>query len=265
MEFLKTVSRSMLMALAGIVIVLLSLSEHLELGSLKYTSDSSTISRAILLSLGLGLLVTGVILEITSLRKRSSESHQKEPQAGVSVDKVFNTVDELPSLEARVQGAYRVSILARTAFHILNGYQRLLQDLGEAGCDIGLIIVDPMSDASNYLYGSQLERYKANLATSVPQISQLKKSLGRKFTFRVTSDVPPFSLVHIERKDGESSLIVQLNFMHSRISQDRLVFRVSEKDNWYKAFVDELDKTWNGATEIEDFDETIVRDLGWLT
>lgn len=199
------------------------------------------------------------MVEIICRRNAGQAATPPVAASKISIDDVFKTLDDLPGFQIEAPGARRISILGRTAVNILSSYQRVFRDVCQAGCEVRLIFVDPTSEASRYLYGSQIEVYKNNLQASVSQVSTLANAIGPRLAIRTTKDVPPFSLVHIE-KEGNSYFRVQLNFMHSRIGRDRPVFMVSEHDAWYQAFVDEFEAIWHEGAGFDE--QAVLRQLG---
>src|SRR6266536_909375 len=81
--------------------------------------------------------------------------------------------------------------------------------------------------------------------------SALAQAIGPRLTIKTTNDVPPFSLVHVDKGGVDSFFRVQLNFMHSRISRDRPVFTVYQQDSWDEAFVDEFDEIWHEGAPFD--------------
>ncbi|ROP38962.1 hypothetical protein [Saccharothrix texasensis] len=260
MELLKSFGRSALLALAGALLVLLALSNGLELGPLKYAANPSVVARILLACLGVILVVVALVTEWRMQRRGAQPEPQAEDDAEkIAADRFFRTLDDLPAFHVETAGARRISILGRTAVNILTSYQRVFRELCNAGCEVRLIFVDPTADASRYLYGSQFDVYQSNLKSAVGQIVALSADIGPRLSVRTTSDVPSFSLVHIEKPDRSSYFRVQLNFMHSRIGRDRPVFIVDEGDGWYAAFRDEFDAMWHAGSSFSG--EAILGEL----
>jgi len=246
-DLLKQLSRSALLVVAGLVVVVLSLSASFEFGPLKYSSDAPFPSRIALFCVGLVLVSVGLVSEYLAFRRRSKASHSSANVPAPRVDTLFRTLDELPGFNVFIRDSTRVSILGRTAVNLLTSYERSLQEVCASGTEVRIVFVDPRSDAAKHLYGSQADTYAQNLEAATKQLARLTASIGSRLAVRTTTDVPPFSLILIEGHQKPRMIRVQLNFMHSRIGRDRPVFVVEEGDAWFDAFQEEFEATWRTA------------------
>ena len=169
----------------------------------------------------------------------------------INAEDFFYTLDEkvdsnFPEL---IKDAKSVSILARTAVNLLGQYERQFEELGKRNCSVKLLFISPKSEAVKYVYGSNPEIFDENIRKMNYHLSKLKQKNGHLFEARCINHAPTTSLILIEREEN-SYIVVQLYFLHSRISRDRPLFKVFSTDIWYNAFYDEFNLLWDGASNI---------------
>lgn len=168
----------------------------------------------------------------------------------INAEDFFYTLDEnigsnFPEI---IKDAKSVSILARTAVNLLSQYERHFVELGKRGCETRLLFISPRSDASKYVYGSNPEVFEGNIRKMNYHLSKLHRIIGDLFTAKIIQHAPTTSLIFIEKENQKDSfIIVQLYFLHSRISRDRPLFRVNATDKWYGAFYDEFKELWESG------------------
>ena len=151
-----------------------------------------------------------------------------------------------------VKDAVRVQILGRTAVNLLSQYQKVFEQLGGGGCEICLLFVDPLSEASKFLYGGNPEIYRNNIISASHNIKKLKFVLESRLQVRVTKHAPTLSIIIIEKRDSQQNFIqVQLYFLHSAVGRDRPIFRVNYGDKWYEIFQDEFNRLWSESIECD--------------
>jgi nucleoside phosphorylase len=167
----------------------------------------------------------------------------------------LKTLDELPGLTSQIDRITRLDILARTAVNILGGYTRQLEAFLHAGGHFRLVLVDPRSTVAAFLYGNNVDMYRANLASAQGLLRHLAERTSGEGTLavRLTSDYPPFSFVHHEGPQT-ASIRLQMNLLHSRIGRDRPVLDVESASRWYSVFLDEFEQIWENSepTSIEE-------------
>lgn len=165
----------------------------------------------------------------------------------------FYTLDDKrnSSFPELSKGAKSISILARTAVNILSQYQRTFEDLLRDSCKIRLMSICPESEAAKYVYGSNQELFVENCRAMDYHIDQLKNKFPFGLEVRCIAHAPSTSLIIIEKENpNQNHIIVQLYFLHSRISRDRPLFRVDSNDKWFHAFNDEFTELWKNARVI---------------
>lgn len=171
----------------------------------------------------------------------------------IHAEDFFYTLDErrdsnFPEL---IKDAKSISILARTSVNLLSQYERQFYEVIDRGCEVKLLFISPLSEATRYVYGTDPEIFSENIRMMNFHLSRLKKKNYAKFSVKCIKHAPTVSLILIEKENpGDNFIIVQLYFLHSRISRDRPLFKISSTDRWYNAFFEEFDQLWNSA---EDF------------
>lgn len=167
-------------------------------------------------------------------------------------EQFFYTLDDKPAdkFPNMVKDAVRVQILGRTAVNLLGQYQKVFEQLGRGGGEICLLFVDPLSEASKFLYGGNPEIYRNNIISASHQVKTLKFILERRLQVRVTKHAPTLSMIIIEKRDPQQNFIqVQLYFLHSAVGRDRPIFRVNYGDKWYEIFQDEFSRLWSESID----------------
>lgn len=165
----------------------------------------------------------------------------------VNAENFFYTLDEKigTNFTDLIKGAKSVSILARTAVNLLSQYERNLSDLCKNDCLVKLLFISPKSDATKYVYGSNPEVFEENIRKMNFHLSRLKQKNENMFSAKSIKHAPTTSLILIEKEKPEDSfIVVQLYFLHSRISRDRPLFKIFSTDKWYSAFYEEFNQLW---------------------
>ncbi|MBS1594098.1 MAG: DUF4062 domain-containing protein [Bacteroidetes bacterium] len=168
----------------------------------------------------------------------------------IKAEEFFYTLDDKvnSNFPEIIKGAKSVKILARTAVNLVSQYERQFESLGEQGCEIKVLFISPDTEAAKYVYGTNPEIFEENIKKMNLYLTKLKKKIGTKFNSKCILHAPTLSLILIERENAEENfIIVQLYFLHSRVSRDRPLFKVYARDRWYGAFFDEFDKLWEGG------------------
>ena len=109
------------------------------------------------------------------------------------------------------------------------------------------MFISPESEATKYVYGTNPEIFDENIRKMNHHLTRLKQKNGNLFEAKCIKHAPTTSLILIE-KEKDSFIIVQLYFLHSRISRDRPLFKVFSSDKWYNAFSEEFDQLWFDAS-----------------
>jgi hypothetical protein len=190
----------------------------------------------------------------TWLRNLAMEKHT-HPITLTEAEDFFYTLDDKPSesFPSMVQNALSIRILGRTAVNLLSQYQKLFEQLGQSGCEIRLLFVDPSSEACNFLYGSNPELYRHNMITAASHLKKLRCAVERQLEARVTKHAPTASIIIIEKQDMQQGFLqVQLYFLHGALGRDRPVFRVNYGDKWYGVFQEEFDGLWSESREWDE-------------
>lgn len=161
-------------------------------------------------------------------------------------------------LRALVDGATRVSVLARTAVNLFNFHGHLLRDLAQEGCDVRLLLVAPdVPDV--YKYDSD-HKFQRNLESTAAHVRELLSSARRRVEVRFTRHAPTMSVFVIEKGEPHKHVVrVQPYFLHSCSGAERPMFTVSGDKRWYPIFWKEFDTLWHTA---DDVTERLVG--GWL-
>lgn len=250
-DFLKTISFTVLLAVAGILFLLLALSGGFAISGTKImlATKELRIASAIL---GLLLIGTSIVLEAKIRFFRRAESDKPQEAVAIAAQEFFHTLDESPadSFPNMVKDAVRVEILSRTAVNLLSQYRKVFEELGKNGCEIRLLLGDPASDACKFLYGSRPELYRYNVTAAAEHVKELKNLLGSRFQVHVTKYAPTMSIVIVEKRDAVQGFAqVQLYFLHGAVGRDRPVFRIDHGDRWYSMFSEEFLQLWTDSVE----------------
>lgn len=205
----------------------------------------------------LNALVNEFVTELFSIVIKINESQKNllsQPKFNTSkeieAENSFYTLDDkmnsnFPDI---VRGAKSVSILARTAVNLLGQYERNFIELLKNECGVKFIFISPKSEASKYVYGSNPEIFEENIRRMSLHLNALKRKAPDFFSSHCIQHAPTMSLILIEKEnESENFIIVQLYFLHSRISRDRPLFKVSFSDKWYNAFKAEFDQLWQNS------------------
>lgn len=163
----------------------------------------------------------------------------------------FYTLDDkhdanFPSL---VKGAKKLFVLARTAVNLLGQYERNIIENIKNGCEFRFLFVSPSSDAVKYIYGSNPEIYTENAKKMKTHVESIKSKTGKEFQIKTIDKAPTVSIIYVEKEDGESYLVVQFYFLHSKIGRDRPLFKLKKDDVWFQTFKDEFDILWDESKD----------------
>ncbi len=200
----------------------------------------------------LGALVCTSLTRLVQTKPAIGWIRANETQINTNIEKIkaenfFYTLDEKMSenFPDLIKGAKSVSILARTAVNLLGQYERNLIELGNRGCQIKLLFIDPLSESTKYVYGANPEVFNENIRKMKFHLNRLQKSISALLMVKCIKHAPTTSLILIEKEDTKDNfIIVQLYFLHSRISRDRPLFKIFFTDLWYNAFYEEFNQLW---------------------
>jgi hypothetical protein len=257
MDALKNISFSIAIFLIGAIFIVLGLSDGIKVASYSL-SIQDTLARIISFSLGGAFVAIAIYLEIKvrpaggrNAEKSATPKDVLEPK-NLQAEDFFHTLDDRPAggFPDMVKNAIRVQILGRTAVNLLSQYERLFEQLGKGGCEIQLLFVDPASEASKFLYGSNPEVYRSNIISASQHLKKLKGIIGNCLQVRVTRHAPTSSVIVVEKQDLQQGFVqVQLYFLHSAIGRDRPIFKVNRCDKWYGIFQNEFTQLWSDSVE----------------
>lgn len=231
MDFVKQLSRPLLLFLLGVLMLVFASSKTVKLGSLEYASDASNGSRLALIALGVGIILMSAVWQWR---------HKPVPD---EMPPFLSTLEDVESFDSFVAGSKRITIVVRTGINVLMSYERMLIEACTSGCEVRFVYVNPNAAAATLVYGHSASTYARNLAASEEQLEALHERVGPRLQIQVSDDIPPFSMIYAER-DARSRIRIQLNFLFSRIGRDRPVFELGADDPWYQAFRDEVEAIW---------------------
>jgi hypothetical protein len=261
MDFLKNMSFSIALFLIGAIFLFLGLSGGFTVSNYNFTIQD-VLPRVTSSIIG-GILI-GVAIYLEVKAKSTSEKASAEKPATTEkrlplpdtkrahAEEFFYTLDDTPAegFPNMVKDAIRVQILVRTAVNLLSQYEKVFEQLGKAGCEIQLLFVDPSSEASKFLYGSNPEVYRNNIISASQHIKKLKSIVGHRLQVKVTKHAPTSSIIVVESQDMQQGFIqIQLYFLHSAVGRDRPIFKVRRGDKWYGIFRDEFTQLWADSVE----------------
>lgn len=197
---------------------------------------------------------TGVLLARASAQSqqpRSEQEVQAELQTALQAvsgsDALFTFDDAgITAFPDFVADAESVQILGRTAVNVLGQYEYVFRRLLENGTTIRIMMVNPESAASKYLYGQRETVFRRNHDVALGHIEDLREYIDTgALQIRTCEESPPFSLVIAQRPQPLVSQVnIQLNMLYSRVGRDRPVLRLAEGDRWYNSFTDEYEQLW---------------------
>jgi hypothetical protein len=274
MEILKNISFSIALFLIGAVFILGGLSGGLTTSNFSITVQEAW-SKVISIIIGGILVVVAIYVEI-KLRPPSDKKPAEKSTVEIvpasadtkslRAEEFFYTLDDklAEGFPGLVKDSIRVQILGRTAVNLLGQYEKVFEQLIKSGCEIQLLFVNPLCDASKYLYGSNPEIYRNNIVSASQHLNRLRNIAGRKLQVRVIEYAPPISIIIIEKPDMKECFIqVQLYFLHSAVGRDRPIFKVSHDDKWHNIFRDEFTQLWADSKEwdVSLFLETVIKGL----
>ena len=261
METLKNISFNIVLCLIGAIFAFFGLSGGFFLNNY-CPALNDTWPRIVSTLIGIVLASFAIYIEIkqrSATLKTNAETDGKNnavaaKQSSIQTQDFFLTLEDLKDTDhfsTIIKDAVRVKILARTMVNLLNQYKRNFEQMGKKNCEIKLLLVDPLSDASKFLYGSDPEVYKDNITLAVQNIKNLKHKLGTRLEVRVIKHAPTVSILAIEKQENANSFMqIQLYFLHSAVGRgDRPIFHVQYADKWYKVFQEEFEQLWSGGVE----------------
>ena len=260
MDFLKGLSFAIIAFIIGAIFLLLGILGGIPLGANSNLTIQSVGIRIVLDVVGavfvcLGFYAEfkqkGVPLLLTGQFGKPAKTDVKE----LSAERFFSTLDDpaVANFSLMAQGAQRISILGRTAVNLLSQYQREFERLGSTGCSIRLLFVDPLCEASRYVYGNTPHVYWNNINIASTHLRTIQEKLGSQLQVKTTKHAPTLSVIIVEKQPiGESFARVQLYFLHSRVGRDRPVFQVNHSDRWYNVFVEEFNQIWAAGEGWDD-------------
>lgn len=260
MEVLKNISFSIALFLIGAIFVFFGLSGGFVLKSYSFMLNDIW-ARILSTFIGIVLVSFALYIEIRlktiSIGKTDAKKSDKNvltgtKQTSMQTQDFFFTLDDkqAENFPVMIKDSICVQILARTIVNLLSQYEKTFEQIGREGCEIKFLFVDPSSDASKFLYGSDSEVYRSNIILAAQHIKKLKHILGARLQVRVIKHAPTVSAIIIQKQELTKSFMqVQLYFLHSAVGRDRPIFRVQYGDKWYKVFEDEFNQLWTDSAE----------------
>jgi hypothetical protein len=260
-EIVKNISFSVAVFLIGAIFIFLGLSGGFTTSSFSFIIQDIWLK---VISSLIGIVFTSfaIYAEIKSkfiaagstTAKSDGEgtSRVDTKQSRIQAQDFFYTLDDVQAenFPTLIRESTCVYILARTVVNLLSQYEKAFEQLGLQGCEIKLLFVDPSSEASRLLYGSNPEVYRNNITLAAQHLKRLKQVTGPRLQVRVMKHAPTLSIIVIGKKDPAQSFIhAQLYFLHSAVGRDRPIFRVQYCDKWYGIFQDEFSQLWSNGVE----------------
>lgn len=248
---LRSVSFNAVLLVTGALLLLTGISGGFTTGSYAVAIQSGVLC-SLLSVAGMGMVLFAIYAEVRPRLTRPARSiTPAEPTATTH----FWTLDEVHSkgFPSMVESALRVSILARTASNLLGQYQRKFEELGTRGCEIRLLLVDPKSDACEFLYGGHLEFYENSVRSTKSHLNRMTEAARRHLQVKVMDGAPTVSLLIVDKQDDKSSFLqAQIYLLHGATGRDRPIFRLRRNDKWYGVFRDEFEALWRNATPWDE-------------
>jgi hypothetical protein len=172
----------------------------------------------------------------------------------VGIDDLIKTRKDLAALEERLTGALSVSILAGSAFRLMNEYQGFFESLVASGCSIRFLVTDPNSSAVEHLSASvvyessDIEKYKRQLTSALDSLSALAKRNKKQVSVRVTTVSLPFSIVQMSNRNGEENIQVEI-YGYNIPARDRpvLSMKKAREPRTYELFKRQYESLWDAA------------------
>ncbi|GAA1378244.1 hypothetical protein [Catellatospora chokoriensis] len=246
METLKMFSRTGLVGVVGLALLLIGISEEFSVGIASVRIPENGPWRLVLGATGVALVFIALVrLAITAYRRSVSPP----PEFLALIDSPQHAFGHV------AKDVTRLSILARTAVNLVTGYSDVLRRLIHEGCEIRILLVDPACAAARHLYADNYARFHRNLFQTATFLRELNDTVnadgsGRAVTIRLIKHDPPFSLLYVEKADDTRSLLdVQLTLTRTLVGRGRPVFRLARVNPWYDAFREEFDVTWSQHAE----------------
>lgn len=256
-DTIKSISFNIALFIIGAIFVFFGLSGGITLNAYNVIIQD-TWARILLSVAGTILAILAIFFELKSKQNAEDSgtakdvSEGKRPKTKFSAQGFFYTLDDkqaegFPTL---VKDAVCVQILARTIVNLLSQYEKVFEQIGREGCEIRLLFVDPSSEASKFLYGSNPEVYRNNTILAAQHLKKLKHIIGPRLQVRVIKPAPTVSLIMVDKKNvTENFMQVQFYFLHSAVGRDRPLFRVIYGDKWYRVFQEEFNQLWTDSVE----------------
>lgn len=168
------------------------------------------------------------------------------------IEKYISSRRDLEPLETRLGGAREVFISGGSLLRLINEYRRLFETLAEQGCKLRFVMADPDSAAAEHLGGlvsyeaNSVDAYRSNMRDAISGLEALTAKHPTACKFKLSSAVPPFSLVLIRKSDEPAVMQVEL-YLFGLPARDRPILRLSEQRDprLFKIFSEQTEKLWN--------------------
>lgn len=215
-----------------------------------------------------GMLVLLILIATSLLTERfigARESGQRLAAMGAEVKSLAKAVErhgqgldslvirrkDLTPLEDRLKGASRVSISGGSLVRLASEYKHTFEGLVAQGCHIRLLMVDPNHVATEQLHNSvvyeviDVDEYRRQVRAAISGLGGLASTSGGKLDIRVSSFVPTYSIVAIDRHDGSGTLQVEL-YPFKLPARDRptLIIHKERDPRLHEFFSKQFDEMW---------------------
>lgn len=169
--------------------------------------------------------------------------------------RIISTRRELSGLDERLANAKTLTITGGSLKRISDECYGDLEELLKKGCKLEIIIVNPDSEAADYLRNNVVYEthdnatYRESIRSSLNRFVSLKKSYSKKITIRTSNHVPPFSLMVINEKSYDANIKVEL-YSYRVPTGDRmeLMFTKKEDKTDYSFFINQLEALRKSST-----------------
>lgn len=158
---------------------------------------------------------------------------------------------DLPPLEERLANAKNISISGGSLFRLANEYKSLFETLARKGCRLSFLVTDPVSPAAELLCktvayeASDVDAYRGQLRAALTGLLAIQAKAPDLVQVRVSTAVPPFSLVMIEKEDESSVIQVEL-YAFNIPARDRPTLLVDKQRDprLHSIFSDQFASAW---------------------
>lgn len=252
MDWLRNVSLTILLCLVGAVFMYLGFAGTLSVWKLNL-GIGDLAYRLAAIAAGVILVGGAVWLEVR-IRSATTPPPQgpADDQGTWSTDNVFYSLDDpsAPQLADRLDGAKRISLLARSGVSIFAQYESLFIELGKSGCEFRVILVDPDSLVAPSIYGGDDESFETYVNAAFNNLNRMQEVLGKALSVRLIQYAPTISLLIVEHyKTRDDNMQVTFLFTHTLFGRDRPNFTLNKNDRWYSAFLGEFKKAWEAGAD----------------